>query len=170
MRHRPVAVPSFPIGENANKSVYHEVCPQRDYRRCFGKALQRRYPSPDLFGPTGYPRREDPSVDAAAHARRLFPGCETIDQRVAVPIYDPAGSVARRGAASAVDGPEESFVSSALRGTTSTRLVPALQDSAALRERLRPHSVSGIFEPSIWLITPFSFNADLELHQVGEVG
>ena len=121
------------MGDNANVSVLHALCPRRDYKQCFSRALAHRYPSIDLFGVTGSPPHEDQSLDAAAHARRLFPRCAVHDLRTST-SYGAAWAPTE-------DGRGESFTSSALRSTTSTVIVPS-PNAAALRTRLREASAS----------------------------
>ena len=127
-------LPNVPMGENANVSLLLALCPNRDYKGCFSQALSRRYPSVDLNGPM---RGEDFSLDAAAHALRKLPKCAVFDHRT---------STSERTVAlpADIDGPGESFTSSALRGTTSTRLVAPLADNDLLRTRLREASAGAL--------------------------
>ena len=74
-------LPSFPIGENANVTALRRMCPRRDYRLCFGQAMARRYPSPELFQPR---RDKDVSFGATQYAQMLFPGCTSSDARDSV--------------------------------------------------------------------------------------
>ena len=130
---QPQSVPRFPIGTNSNASILHELCPKRDYKACFSADLKVHYPVSDLFGATGWPKREDPSLSAAAHAARLFPTCGGEDFRSSssdVADSPPAGE----------DGPTESFVSSALRGSTSIQVSMPPIAVAELRKRLREAS------------------------------
>lgn len=64
-------LPSWPIGENSNSSHLRELCPQRDYRKCFVRATKLRYNVSELqFVP---PRGQD----AAHAAASVFPGCSS---------------------------------------------------------------------------------------------
>ena len=113
-RDRPLReLPNVPMGENANVSLLLALCPNRDYKGCFSQALSRRYPSIDLSGTM---RGEDFSLDAAANAQRKLPKCAAFDHRT---------STSERTVAlpADIDGPGESFTSSALRGSTSSNCV-----------------------------------------------
>ena len=152
-RHRDSAhsLPSFPMGRNSNASVFAKLCPRRDYVGCFSAAMTARYPSLELFGATGWPRREDPLLDAAAHAARLHRSCAVFDARTSSPPPSATPALQRSAgvANSLADSPEESFTSSALRGTTSTRLAGfELADRAALRSQLREASHRALISAS----------------------
>ena len=130
-RDAPAAVPFFPMGENANLSALQSRCPHRDYKSCFGAAMARRYPSPDLFH-VGRPTPEDSWFDAAHYARRRFPGCVAQDAR------ESTAPTARQSYED--DGPGESFTSSALAVPPSERIHPAPPAATELRRQLREAS------------------------------
>lgn len=81
----------------------------------------------------GRGRREDPTLDAAFHARRLFPDCAVHDIRLRFGMTMASALPSREGV-------NESFTSSALRGMTSTRLVATLADRNSLRSGLHEAS------------------------------
>ena len=127
------------MGDNASVSALRALCPNRDYRGCFGQAMLRRYPSVDLFDPRLEGKRS--RSGAAAQARRHFPNCAGTDGREgsATPVRELAEE----------DGPGESFASAALSG--SDVLLPAYHsgvDTGELRRRMRVASVQATLRVS----------------------
>lgn len=67
LRDRPRAVPTVPIGANANVSAMLALCPHGDFVSCFRGDLHRRYKVHALFVPRQLPWREP-----VQNAQRLF--------------------------------------------------------------------------------------------------
>ena len=135
---RPVAVPTFPMGVNANSSILLEVCPRRNYQHCFSRAMSARYPSYELFAFTSGPRRrEDPSISAAQVAEGLFPSCAARDLRASTTM--PAAVMPADD-----DGPGESFTSSALVVPEAERIHPPAANAEGVRKKLQAASRTAV--------------------------
>ena len=67
LRDRPRAVPTVPLGENANLSAMLALCPHGEFVSCFSGDLHRRYKVHALFVPRKLPWREP-----VQNAQRVF--------------------------------------------------------------------------------------------------